>query len=89
MPSYTCIQEIAANIIDQQRRVQAKNTQMNTIHEVIDDIDGWIAEKPDASVELSRPSSIERKIDLCSLECSQQEEQRVDRETTRSMVICS
>jgi hypothetical protein len=40
-------QEISATIIDQQSRVKAKNTQMNTIQEGIDDIDRWIAENLD------------------------------------------
>jgi len=82
-------QKIAANIIDQQSRVPTKNTQMNTIHEGIDNIDRWIVENPNAPIELHHPLSMERKKDLYSLECCQQDGQMVDRETTSLMVICS
>jgi hypothetical protein len=82
-------QDIAATIIDQHSRVQTKLTQFNTIWEGMNNIDTWIAENPDAPVELYHPSGRERKIDLYSLEHCQQAGQREDKETTSSMEICS
>jgi len=48
----------------------------------------WIAENPNAQVELPRPSSMESKTNLYSLEQCQQDGQREDKETTSSMAIC-
>jgi hypothetical protein len=69
-------QEIVVTIINQQSRVQTKNTHMNTIRESIDDIDKWITENNDAPVELPHPSSMERKTNIYSLEHCQQVVQR-------------
>jgi hypothetical protein len=44
---------------------------MNTIQEGIDDIHRWIAENPNAPVELLHPSSMENKMYLYSLESYQ------------------
>jgi hypothetical protein len=80
---------MTTTIIEQHSQVQAKNTQFITIWEGIGDIDRWIVENPETSIELPRPPSIERKVDYASLDHCQQAGQREDKEMTNSLVICS
>jgi hypothetical protein len=49
-------QEATTLIIEHNNQIQTKMTQYKTIQEGIDDIDKWIAENPDAPLELYRPS---------------------------------
>jgi hypothetical protein len=55
----------------------------------MNNIDTWITENPDAPTELYRPSSRERKTDTYALDHCQQLGQKEDKETTRSIEICS
>jgi hypothetical protein len=82
-------QNAVAIVIDQNNRIQVKLTQYNTICEGIVDIDTWIAENPDAPLELYRPSKSARKTDLYALYHFQQIEKRADKEVTKAMEICS
>jgi hypothetical protein len=56
-----------ATIIEQKNRIQMKLTQYNTIQEGITYIDTWVAENPDVSLELYKPSKSTRKIYLYAL----------------------
>jgi hypothetical protein len=82
-------QDATSIVIDQNNQIQMKLAHYNTIHEGITDIDRWIEENPDAPPELYRLSKSGRKIDLYALDHCQQIGQRVDREVTKSMEICS
>jgi hypothetical protein len=75
--------------MEQHIQVQDKNNHFNNIWESIGDIDRWIDENTNATIELLGPSSIDRKLDLVVLNHYQQAGKREDKETTNSMEICS
>jgi hypothetical protein len=49
----------------------------------------WIAENPNALVELPCSSKIERKIDYASFDRCQQDGKRAEKETTSSLALCT
>jgi len=59
--------DIVFIIVDRHSKVQTKPTQSNTIWEGMNNIDAWIAENPNALIELYHPSARERKINIYAL----------------------
>jgi hypothetical protein len=76
-------------IIYQHSQLEENLTQYNTIPEMMGYIDQWIEENMDAQGDIYHPSKMERKTYIHSLYTFQQDGQRVDKETTKSMEICS
>jgi hypothetical protein len=70
--------------MEQHSQVQVKNTQFNTIWEGISDIDRWITENLNAPVEILCPSSIDKKVDLSSLDPSNKlSRENIERQPTQ------
>jgi hypothetical protein len=82
-------QDLVSIIINQHSIVQTKLTQFNIIWEGMNDIDTWIAENPDDAKNYITPQSREKNTDIYALDRCQQVGQRVDKETTSSLAICS
>jgi len=82
-------QQEVATIIEKNSQIKVKLAQFNMIREGINDIDKWIVENLDAPPKIYRPSTLERKTNLYSLECFQQDEKRAYKEVTKLMVVCS
>jgi hypothetical protein len=72
-------QDLASIIINQHSTVKTKLTQFNIIWEGMNDIDTWIAENPNAPIELYHPSSREIKIDTYALDHCQQMGQKEEK----------
>jgi hypothetical protein len=81
--------DLADIIIKQHRYFQTNLTQLNIVQERMNNINTWITENMDASIELYHPSTREIKIDSYELDHCQQMGEKVDKETTRSIPICS
>jgi len=66
-----------------------KLTQYDIIHEGITNIDRWIEENPYAPHDLYQPSNMERNTYFYALDHFQHIGHKVDKEVTKSMVVCS
>jgi hypothetical protein len=69
--------------------VQAKNVQFIVIWEGLNDMQQWFAENLDAPIEMPHTLEGERRIKYASLDRCQQAEERDDKETNNSLVICA
>jgi hypothetical protein len=83
------LQDMASTIIDHHNRVKTKLTKFDTIQEGMNNIDTWIVENMDTSINIYHHLGRERNIYLYSLEQCHQDEKREDKETTISIVIYS
>jgi hypothetical protein len=80
---------VYAIVIGQKKHIKMKLAHYNTICKGIVDIDRWIEENHDAPHDLYRPSKYGRNIDLSALDHCQHIGQKVDREVTKYIKICS